>query len=658
MASPGVLFASIKESSQLALRLKGSGGFDHVDGGQVLNAYRDLHKTLSVFNQVLNARCPVNKLPNEVLLHIFLLVPHSCSWPLESGCDNVAVQGAVDLRNVTLVCHKWRALALNYSSMWATLYLVPIYSSRNIENAQTCLDRRRSGTLSVQYDDTQPLNVLHGHEHRIREFRANASLLSWEDLAAGGVIPAYVSLPLSSVERLIIRGFTPYGRSLARNLRWKGMIPLFGGGPLPLRFLSLTNAIFLPAQHQVSNLTHLGLWFGMDPGNGAILPCSIDDILRLLSYTPMLQEAFIHGIPMTHPDDRIADNELYYTGIDDSLFDDDSIMDFPPDIGYHIPSRSQPPPVVELRHLRKFSTFSWVTSRSDRDIRQTGLSIFLLKHLRLPDSCYIRVDACTPTHLSFLKSYLKPLEWPETRVHCAYGRFSEREPAMSIQLTNSGGPGGIRIDITRTTHIPGSDRLISALRDLLSSAVFANARTLWVSGIERDWDALRVLHALHNIEQLFVDAWNARVNVNLYALLWEDRKDRQRQSTHSIPTTSFPLLRTAFVAVRSEFVLDELHKTLQSRHHIPHLLVQLFRELNNVSAAQMKEKLRDVATESGLVVYDPEDDVYMEKYSLRQALPPDLCGGTDDEYAWPPWLEGKLVRHDQELYFKEERSNY
>ncbi|RPD56116.1 hypothetical protein L227DRAFT_656416 [Lentinus tigrinus ALCF2SS1-6] len=662
MVSPGGLFISIKELTERALQLENSGSFDHASIDDVRTAYNDLQKALSVLNQVSNSRCRVNMLPNEVLLQIFLLVPHSCFWPLENGCRTQALKGAADLRNLTMVCHKWRMLALDHSALWATLYLMPPSPSLDFDQPKKCLARRQHGVLSVHYDDTEPFDVLQGQEHRVAEFQIHSSLSSSKGARQ---IPAYISFPMTSVERLVIWRSMEHEYGLAKNVYWHGMVPLFHGGPLPLRVLSLTNTMFLPCANQVSSLTHLGLWYGMDLSN-TVLPCSVDDILHLLSQTPMLQEAVIHGLPTTDFDDDAADNELYYSFDEEELFDDYQGDDYYHDTDYYSISSSKSLPVVELHHLRIFSTFSWVTSHSNEDVRETGLPVFLLKHLRLPDSCYIRVDACTPAQISFLTSYLEPFRLDEPRVHCAYGLSPGWDPQMSIQLTNGRGLGGIRVDIVRAMVLRSGSQgsMLSAIGHLLSSPAFVDARTLWVSGNDETWDGLGVLCALRNIQTLFIDARDLQApesqqspadlnGLRLPPLL----------GLYPISTTSFPLLRTAYVPVRTQDALDNLRIALRSRPEIPHLHIQCFKgqythnstTVDYISAAQVRTTLRGAAVElgPGLVVY--EENVYAEKYSLSRVLPPVLRGETGDEYAWPPWLEGRLMNHLNEFRLREDR---
>ncbi|RPD56195.1 hypothetical protein L226DRAFT_571838 [Lentinus tigrinus ALCF2SS1-7] len=77
------------------------------------------HHAVSLVQETMNARCPINKLPPELLALVFSMVPSSLSLPGYVGPPSTKQTN--ELLPVTHVCRSWRVLALDMPSLWSTI---------------------------------------------------------------------------------------------------------------------------------------------------------------------------------------------------------------------------------------------------------------------------------------------------------------------------------------------------------------------------------------------------------------------------------------------------------------------------------------------------------------------------------------------------------
>ena len=449
--------------------------------------------------------------------------------------------------------------------------------------------------------------LLGQHAARIRELCVVIPF-TWVD-----VDPPCLSLPLKSIEKLVLKGDIPDSISSAG---WKGMYPLFGGGPMPIRALSLAHVPFLPA-NRICQLTHLRIVWGMGITAAVVDAWSLRSFLIFLSGTPLLQEAFIHGIPT--------------------------------DSASH--AESERLPDVQLKHLRRISLRAW--DYSDGSLRSGDIAASLLSHLTFPDTCYIRVDASKPHHLLFLSSYLcTGLRWtdspPRLKMLCICDQY-----VWSIQVTShstTGEPcGGLRIDMLgpRSLHDDvGSDQeFLEAVRVFMQSpSLFSGTQVAWISG----WDIPYGLQA-----GLFDPLFSYPTIRELYGHYIgrstpEGFIESLGSASPNSTTLPLPQLDTLFLTIYDQFDLDALNATLRCRAEarcpIRRLMVNFDFEDDIPFQGSLQDPERTMR--SAIEPYVEEllfltEEEYNEQYSRSKALAGAICVEHDENLGrlWPPWTE-------------------
>ncbi|RPD73969.1 hypothetical protein L226DRAFT_488135 [Lentinus tigrinus ALCF2SS1-7] len=246
-----------------------------------------LHLAASLIQETMNAHCPINKLPPELLALVFSMVPSSLSLPGYVGPSSA--KQTYELLPVTHVCRSWRALALDMPSLWSTIPETTVgYTASSIFRT-----RAQQAPLVVYVDRNRPSAALRdavGQSARIAELH----LHDLRECTPAELSADLLAFPGRWLERAIIRRRVARpGANEVDSAMFKGTVELFNGAAPKLRNLVLHDVPFLPSNF-FESLTHLSVSFVSSP-----VYWSLHDLFELLSQTPLLQDARISGLP-TH----------------------------------------------------------------------------------------------------------------------------------------------------------------------------------------------------------------------------------------------------------------------------------------------------------------------------------------------------------------------
>lgn len=107
---------------------------------------------------ILNHTAPVHRIPDELLVDIFLRLK------LDSGCF------LKEWLKVAVVCKRWRETALNAPILWSTICCDDRNMGGELNTVPMCLQRSRQAPLSVYihpYYADRAMRALDGHEWRV-----------------------------------------------------------------------------------------------------------------------------------------------------------------------------------------------------------------------------------------------------------------------------------------------------------------------------------------------------------------------------------------------------------------------------------------------------------------------------------------------------------
>ncbi|KAI0718235.1 hypothetical protein C8T65DRAFT_95865 [Cerioporus squamosus] len=251
-----------------------------------------LHLASSLIQETMNAHCPINKLPPELLALVFSMVPSSLSLPGYAGPSSA--KQTYELLPVTHVCRSWRSLALDMPSLWST---IP-------ETATSCAAtsifraRAQQAPLVVYVDRGRPSAALRsalGQSARIAELH----LHDLREYTPAELATDLLAFPGRWLERAIVRRRVARpGANEVDATMVKGTVELFDGTAPKLKNLVLHDVPFLPSNF-FESLTHLSVSFVSSP-----VYWSLHDLFELLSQTPLLEDVRISGLPThLHPPD-------------------------------------------------------------------------------------------------------------------------------------------------------------------------------------------------------------------------------------------------------------------------------------------------------------------------------------------------------------------
>ena len=195
---------------------------------------------LSAIQRVWNTTCPIHRLPTEVLVHIFSLVPGRCPvsrdlpernyWPFTLPAVDIHIQ-------LAKVCKHWRNLILDAPALWSAVSESKVINSL-IPNMWH-LARCPRGPLSVHFvREVSPRmwSLLEGEGHRIQQLH-----MSYVTVDHGEAMLALLqTFPANQLEHCKI------DISLPEDNRDR-LLSLFSGGGKSLRSLYLCRVRFLPS---------------------------------------------------------------------------------------------------------------------------------------------------------------------------------------------------------------------------------------------------------------------------------------------------------------------------------------------------------------------------------------------------------------------------
>ncbi|KAI0740628.1 hypothetical protein C8Q76DRAFT_852980 [Earliella scabrosa] len=430
--------------------------------------------TLSILRAEVNRTKPINKLPPEILGHVFSFVPEAHDPDLRNGLSHTygpfAVSPISHLHPLMSVCHYWRNVATGSPYLWSTIEV----------------DRNGRLFKSPYISQHYPLHVyisgralftgqfgmgfLNEEGHRIRELR----LHDIDDQAQLSYLASFRADDLRSCKLSVLR---PDEEASTRA------IPLFDGHAPRLKTLFLQGLYYIPST-KFPSLTHLI----MVSGSARVRPSySFRDLLVFLAGCRMLQALHMH----------------YFDTID----------------FYGTLTMSRGNNMVRLPRLRMFSlcetlprtqTSRLLTSNTGPMFRSAFLS-----NIELPDRCLVRLypilpHQFTPT-LRMLRTHIEP--YPRMRISmveehylpAAGGNNGVVSTYFSLQLVHPAPHGGgIRIDFPSDPLWRVAEHLCSTIDEL---PTFSDVRELWIAlGTTRMLDAPScLLPKLPQLTTLLVD---------------------------------------------------------------------------------------------------------------------------------------------------------
>ena len=582
-----------------------------------------LPEVLSTVRHRLNAcMSPINKsLPPEILLKVFGFVPSMprlISKDLDVVCGPMGFRKVWELRPVTQVCHHWRELAINTSSLWSSAFRLPFRDSFTNQimrptpetSIYPYIHRRTNGPVYLYVEEfmsqemgwhaTTPLESPTGLGYE--PFVEELHVVPWGNWT-GAVPPILLEKPMPALKRMIL-----HDRNVDADQQHPGLAFFFDGQPLTaLTSLASFCMPFLPL-NSMPVLTRLVLFY-----RRLSTAMQMDDFIQFLSGAPALREAYLHHIPY-HP--SIAD----------------------------VGSRGDRG--VVLGQLCKLSVSMW-----DCESQRLVSPVVLLQQLRIPPTCLLRIDTlCSPYCIDAVVAYLKVGQWDledEYHAHCVYGIGAGT--LSSIQVTSSS--RGIRIDFQGSTEDHVSPE--GAFQALLLTPPFALAHALWLSGWGLDyattsgasWSSPLCLSTLPNVRELYIASpQGCTVPMQLITSLGTGENDAGE------PHLPFPAMTTlyAFVYDRPELelVADVARQRAAAERPLRRLLVGCERP-----GYPYSRPLRDwaeIAEVAGPHVRGPVEvlgeDGYEARCAVRHVLPPACTREGGGVFSlWPAWTENEAA---------------
>ncbi|RPD56129.1 hypothetical protein L226DRAFT_422974, partial [Lentinus tigrinus ALCF2SS1-7] len=421
---------------------------------------------------------------------------------------------------------------------------------------------------------------------------ANASEFS-DALWGADEIPLPPSLSFespTSLRRLAIHG-------VGRHEGFWQDRTLFGGARLDLSSLAMWGVPFLPLNPMGPSLTRLLLvnhTLRYDGGHEGAIP--IRNLLRFLSSTPSLEQAYLEGIAVCGDDPGTL-------------------------------------PMVPMPHARK------LLITSGRGAAQ------LVSHLKLPETCLLRLegDVRFPEQNEDLSSAIARLGWNSRKAHVLWeGGWNGSAGFVSLQLIN-GSAGGLRVDLSSRTT--GTDAEVAqAIRAFLSVSPFVTTEELWLSGTKTAdllsetggvISPLSALTTLHILNLKSLDRQNA-------GILWPKWP---RIGSLEIKDT-LPNLTSLHYCLPSKERIFDLVSLLRARASANHPVTRLFLSCKPYSPSDGSlnanhgdpEVIRIIAQASVSEV-EVGEDLY-NRFAWWSVVPSECTAKEEVHGLWPIWAEG------------------
>ncbi|KAL7279746.1 hypothetical protein ACG7TL_006153 [Trametes sanguinea] len=239
---------------------------------------------LAHLNEATNASRDVNKLPPEILAYIFSLVPRDLP---SHGMAQLGAKQTYDLVPLTHVCRRWRVIALSASPLWSTVCeTMPSHVASHAFRARAGLV-----PLTVYVDRPYPSAALRTLLATEGKNIAELELHDLQELPPVQLASELLSFSAPSLERIVVHSRTARVIHEQPSVEAPEAIQLCRGDTPRLKHLEFHGVPFLPANHFTA-LTYLSLSYYDSP-----IAWALDDLLGLLSRSPMLQTIRLNGLP-------------------------------------------------------------------------------------------------------------------------------------------------------------------------------------------------------------------------------------------------------------------------------------------------------------------------------------------------------------------------
>ncbi|KAI8971147.1 hypothetical protein BD414DRAFT_531780 [Trametes punicea] len=245
---------------------------------------RALHSTMALFCEASNAYSCISKLPPEILIRIFSMVPDTLP---SSGTWGSSARRTYDLVPLTHVCRRWRAIALHASSLWTT-----ICETTYTHNASKAFwARARQSPLTIYVDRPYPTEALTALLATDGEAIAELNLHGLEDLSPTRIVSELLAFPAPCLERVVVHSQSMRGDPIDSAVDSNHLVQLWRGVAPELKSIEFHDVPFLPA-NEFGKLRYLTLSYDN---------CSVDwtlgDLLHFISNTPALEGIHLRGLP-------------------------------------------------------------------------------------------------------------------------------------------------------------------------------------------------------------------------------------------------------------------------------------------------------------------------------------------------------------------------
>ncbi|KAI0752435.1 hypothetical protein C8Q80DRAFT_1266985 [Daedaleopsis nitida] len=553
---------------------------------------------------LINSLSPINRLPPEILSHIFTFAGdgtyvdahHEAHSRLYGPLGLGSAKGFVPL---TEVCHRWRDILVHNSKFWSTIEDSYVFTKESgpikPRNWTHFIHRNPDGPLHVQirHDPTEEvLALLRESGTRVEDFQA--AQVDGE---------SFIRLVSFSADNLLACTLT-YATDLGST-----SLTLFNGHAPRLRTLKLYSCHFIPA-NVFPSLTHLMITFRGHERPSSAVEFSFADVLRLLDSCPSLEVLYY----ITHEHVHVKD----------------------------LPSPGDIPQKVTLSRLRKLYVAEF---HLDPKHSSGRFQVALCAHLDLPPECLVCIEPASIAdfqhHARTLPSSLAAGDTLCLRVITKEKDKEHRvEDTMSVQVVDSRRSLGMRIEVGYDT-VRSTEEAREEIRRVLSSSPLFGAITvidlsrIVFAGLMR---APSILEEFVNLETLAV----SNINGNIRALeMLKSRGAAPIAFPHLHTVALFRMLATQMVVV---------HDVIQSRTDAGYPLDRLSLVLvpcvhgNDRSPEQpadtQLDQIRRLVKQVTVVGSDVADDVTDDILPWRK-LARKYTSGEDDTDYWRVWCPGR-----------------
>lgn len=551
---------------------------------------------------LINRRRPHNRLPAEILAHIFSLVSNADSWDGSSYAPawGVPSQGGQpgELVPLTAVCQRWRSILLETPLLWAT-----IHDSYDVDRAPSFthyIHRCPRGPLAVymyKLPHSATQDFLAHHSGRVQDL----SILSYRGDGLG-FPDSITSFHADELRRCMLH---------LHDEEYVGppLQTFFHDGHAPqLRAIVLEFPPYLPRNH-FHALTHF------------ILKCS-----TAFSYSFEDLQAFLSGCP--------ALQVLHM------LMASTSSMQAP----------STPPPphsCTQLQHLQKLSVVALTSNTHNIPGQTTGtLPQALLAAIVFPPQCLVYICPLLPSDMHSFADRMS------TRIMPSSMRIAGAMPTNSAQS----GPGpisftliqpsesrGVRYHVTLGSHSEDAQTIKRSIRlTMAASQLFSAIRELWVDTGAIDLlcgTRESILRSLVRLEYLSVGSSSLEIKglYDVLAVLSAVYVQGDALVCPKLDTLSI----IAFVPTNQERLIERVRHALAVRKDLGSPLTHLALSLDFEPEGKALVEARTlVGLVEHFVLNDPEvdltADIEWERYWEDRV--PAGCGATDEiRDHWPVW---------------------